>query len=193
VAGTALFWLGLALSHLAFGAQQLPFSLTEDVAGLATARTGATVYTAVWMRPKSGPDSVEFFRRENGKWTKLGEYQNKSYAWQSISILPDGRLIGFVLRSESGDHWYGQTKVFVLLGGKIRLVFDNILSTEVENLNSDGYPDLLASGWPDGDGDPEHTEVFVWSKTRYKKALVVPFRARYGVKVISAINRFTVK
>jgi hypothetical protein len=191
VVATVLLSAALLVAQAVDTRQTPPISFGDNTAGIASTRLGGTLYLAVWSRPSAYWEQVEFFEVEKGKWLKLGTFKNDTYAWQSVASLPDGQLVGFVLRSEAGDYWYGSTKVFCIINGKAQAVYDNVMSTEIVDLNADGYPDLLASGWPDGDGGPSTTDVYVWKKSIYKKVLTVPFRSRYGLRVVKAISRFT--
>lgn len=183
------------LALLIAGAQGSPRPLPVEQCldnrtfGLASTRISGILFVAVWQRVDAGNEWIDFLSNEGGRWNRLSTIRNDTYAWQSISSLPDGRIDGFVVRSEAEGFWYGNSKVFVVLQGRVKQVFDNLAPTEIIDLNHDGYPELIASSWPDGDGTPQTSEVYVWEKDTYKKLLTVRFRHRYSATVVARINK----
>ena len=169
----------------------LPQALADRfVRGVASIRIQDKTFLGVWERPEPDRESFEVLEEREGLYYSALRFANEGSDWQSVSTLEDGRLPGFVLRSEGADYWYGQTTIVAFVKGRFEVVYRGLDTTEIVDLNNDGYPELFASGWPDADGGPESTTVYVWSGQTFEKLMVVRFKQRFGPRVVAAVRAY---
>jgi hypothetical protein len=154
--------------------------------GVATYRGDATTFVAAWywidgVGGRAGHSLLAVYERAAGGYQERFRIQSTAGdRWEQLRSLA-GKLPGFVLESSESISDHDATTVIALVDGKFAVVFDGVTS-EVVDLNADGYLEILESSWPDGDGFPATTRVHVWGGRQYVAAGTVPWRDRYGAR-----------
>jgi len=111
--------------------------------------------------------------------------------WERLVSLNGGSLQGFVLWMDHPDYWFGKTRVIVLNNGKFKRAYESNFSSEVVDINGDGFPEMIDSRWPDGDGRPQSSAIYIWNGDTYILLMRVPWVDRLGSKVLKAVSEGT--
>jgi hypothetical protein len=129
------------------------------------------------------------FEPQQEGYREVFRYDAKEFDKGWTDIVPlDARLLAGLHIKIPGVSDDDGAVVVALVGGKFRVVFDGETS-EFVDLNQDGFPEVLESQWPDGDGHPKWTRVHVWNGKSYKFLMRVAFRQRLGLPVLRAVER----
>ncbi len=152
-------------------------------------------FLAVWYfnpRPGQLPSHETFLvifepRREGYREVFRHNANDDLEGWTELAPLDAPLLPGLYIKV-SGTSDYDGATVIALVGGKFRVIFEGSTS-EFVDLNSDGFPEVFESDWPDGDGRPKTTRVHVWNGKSYRPLTRVAFRQRFGLPVLRAVER----
>ena len=173
--------------------------LSEIASALGTSEfsaiTSKYVDGVLWVAVLQGqPDRSHLLsilkKPYRGRFTLVFKRQVDIYDLQSFAPVDTGRIIAFMLMDSHPDFWVGNTTIFALVGGQWQLVFGpETCSTQVIDLNSDGYPEVFESCWPDGDGYPEFTTIHAWTGKKFEKLMKTRFSDRFSKRVQAALTR----
>jgi hypothetical protein len=164
-----------------------------DVKGVASIR-GAKTYLAVWKQTRPFPvDTLDIYEGLQCKAeSRVAHFEDKETSWQSLSAVEDSVVLGFRVRTEAGDGWFGWTKLFMFDGKKFYKAFESGETAEVIDLNGDGYPEVVE--FLSGEGPPDgKARVWVWQKDRFVVLTTVGVSELYSQKLFSLLSGFAKK
>jgi len=109
--------------------------------------------------------------------------------WQYLVGLGTPNFPGVAVISPGNDYSYGPTTVIALVERKFKVVYQGGAS-EFIDLNGDGVPEIFESQWPNGDGSPETTTVYVWNGKVYTPLMKAKWEERFSSSVTSAVDDY---
>jgi len=157
-----------------------------NVAGVATIRADGT-FLAVW-RHADYEETLDIYRGlQCSDANRVAHFADKETRWQSLVAIEDGIVLGFRVRANAGDNWFGATKLFMYDGHSFRKSFESGEISEVMDLDGDGYPEVVEflkdKGRPLG-----KVRVWIWRKGQFKLLTTVTAAELYSAKLLSLIS-----
>ena len=159
-----------------------------DVKGVASIR-GTKTYLAVWRQIRF-VDSLDIYAGlQCTEQNRVAHFEDKGTSWQSLSAVEDSVVLGFRVRTEAGEGWFGSTRLFMFDGKQFGKAFESGEDAEVIDLDGDGYPEVVE--FLSGQGRPNgKVRVWVWQKNRYKVLTTVTASELYSQKLLSLLTSF---
>lgn len=168
-----------------------------EIRGIVSLRNDGQSFLAVWYystqqdNSSSGRNILTIFERKSNKYDEVFRFNDSpgDGVWERLLPLYPGRLTGLILSasqiSADDDTW-----LIALVDDKFKVVHHGS-STELLDINDDGYFEIFDSNWPDGDGKPKTTKVFVWDGQKYRQVIEMKFNLRFSNRVRNAVNKAT--
>jgi hypothetical protein len=158
---------------------------STDVRGVASIR-GDKTYLAVW-RHSDYQETLDIYAGLQCKdEERVAHFEDKGISWQSLSAIEDSAVLGFRVRSEVGEGWFGATKLFIYDGKMFIDAFESGEIAEVIDLDGDGYPEVVEflgdKGRPSG-----KVRVWVWQTERFKLLTTVTASDLYSPRLLSML------
>jgi hypothetical protein len=157
-----------------------------NIYGVASIR-GDKTYLAVWRHSDQEEDLDIYGGLQCFDAIRVAHFEDKGIHWQSISAIEDSAVLGFRIRTEAGDDWFGATKLFMYDGKKFRKAFDSGEVTEVIDLDGDGFPEVLEflanKGRPNG-----KVRVWIWRTNQFKVFTTVTTSEIYSARLLSLLS-----
>lgn len=142
----------------------------SDTKGLASIRSDGRTYLAVWSQTdqENRLDIYDSLACTN----RISQFSDNGVWWQSMSAIPDGALLGFLIRSTAGEGWFGSTKLFLYDGHTFIKAFESGEEAELIDLNGDGYREVVE--YLDGRGTPTgRVRINAWGPKGFRPVLTV--------------------
>ena len=164
-----------------------------EVNGVISFNDSENSYLAVWYRPErvkgTDTDFLVIFRRNDQKYNEVFRLNNDVIQiWQHFVPFGTSRLTGLMIQSSETISDYDWAIVIALVGGEFKVVYRGVTSDLID-LNADGYFEILESSWPDGDGEPRTTTIHVWDGRIYRPLMKVSWNNRFGAKIRAAVSK----
>jgi hypothetical protein len=151
-------------------------------------------FVAVWSSssdrwPRETTDMLCIFEKTNNQYKEVFRLAGEYPDWEDIISLGYPRLPGIVVLENDGMSERGIATLIVLVGNDFQVVYRGGES-EFIDFNSDGIPEIVESIWPDGDGHPKTSNVYVWDGKKYKRLVKTKWDDRYGFRARQAVTNF---
>lgn len=165
---------------------------------LTTSKVEIRNFWAVWYLKEKGKSELD----EEGLviYEKVGEKLEERFRYihdgganfQEFSTLGVTPMQGIRLTFDSSDYLTGDTIIIGLVNDQFKIIFQGG-TTELVDLNGDGYAEIFESEWPDGDGSPKKTTLHVWNGNSYQKLAERPWDTRFDSATKKAVDKYFAK
>ena len=157
-------------------------------------QTISRVFLAVWYEKVIENTEVNeeglviYEKRGNGYEESFRFVDKAQRRFQELAPLNSMQVPGVIVTFSSEEHWSGETTVIAFVNDKFQVVYQGKAS-EFVDLNGDGIAEIFESSWPNGDGFPKKTIVYIWNGSGYQKLTVSMWDERFGRAVQSLLKK----
>ena len=109
------------------------------------------------------------------------------YGFGSLNSLA---VPGIVVNFSSDLDGDGPVLVVAMVQDTFQVVYRGE-SCEIVDLDGNGIPEIFESIWPDGDGYPKSTTIYLWNGTKYRKLITTKWESRFSKMVLNRIRNRT--
>lgn len=157
-------------------------------------------FLAIWYRIRQESEipitnnSLIIFERKKEKYEEVFRFDDKggNQLWQYLAQFGTPNFPGVAIISLGNDYFYGPTIVIALVDNKFKVVYQGGTS-EFVDLDGNGIPEIFESNWPNGDGSPQMTTVYVWDGKIYTPIMKSKWDERFSHSIISAVESYSKK
>lgn len=161
-----------------------------------SSKTITRIFVATWSVSDSDAMQDEVRRRlvilekDGASYKEVFNFEQKNpIEFQEFQSFNSLAVPGFVVHFSSDVNGVGPVLVIAMVQDNFRIVFQGE-SSEIVDLDGNGIPEVFESIWPDGDGYPKSTTIYVWNGMKYQKLITSNWESRFSARVLKRIRRY---